>query len=72
MLNICNYYSIRGTLNFVGTPEELTKIIDYLKSKFKIKDPGKQLVDLFTKALSIAILKKLIEYADSMISMLFY
>ena len=42
MLNICNYYSIRGTLNFVGTPEELTKIIDYLKSKFKINDPGKQ------------------------------
>ena len=42
MLNICNYYSICGTLNFVGTLEELTKIVDSLKSKFKMKDPGKQ------------------------------
>ena len=42
MLNICNYYSICGTLNFVGTLEELTKIVDYLKSKFKMKDPGKK------------------------------
>ena len=42
MLNICNYYSIYGTLNFVGTFEELTKIVDYLKSKFEMKDPGKQ------------------------------
>ena len=42
MLNICNYYSICGTLNFVGTPKELTKIVDSLKSKFKMKDPGKQ------------------------------
>ena len=42
MLNICNYYSICGTLNFVGTLEELTKIVDYLKSKFEMKDPGKQ------------------------------
>ena len=29
-------------LNFVGTPEELTRIVDYLKSKFEMKDPGKQ------------------------------
>ena len=42
MLNICNYHSIRGTLNFVGTPKELTKIVDYLKSKFEMKDPRKQ------------------------------
>ena len=39
---ICNYYSICGTLNFVGTPKELTKIVDYLKSKFEMKDHGKQ------------------------------
>ena len=25
-------------LNFVGTPEELTRIVDYLISKFEIKD----------------------------------
>ena len=43
MLNICNYYSICGTLNFVGTPKGLTKIIDYLKSKFEMKDPWKQI-----------------------------
>ena len=42
MLNICNYYSICGTLNFVGTSKELTKIVDYLKSKFEMKNPGKQ------------------------------
>ena len=42
MLNICNYYSICGTLNFVGTFEELTKMVDYLKSKFEMKDLGKQ------------------------------
>ena len=42
MLNICNYYSVYGTLNFVGTFEELTKIVDYLKSKFEMKDLGKQ------------------------------
>ena len=29
-------------LNFVGTLEELTRIVDYLKSKFKMKDHGKQ------------------------------
>ena len=34
ILNFCNYYSICGTLNFFGTPEELTKIVDYLKIKF--------------------------------------
>ena len=42
MLNICNYYSICGILNFVGTFEEFTKIVDYLKSKFEMKDLGKQ------------------------------
>ena len=42
LLNICNYYSLCGTLNFVGTPEELTRMVDYLKSKFEMKDPGKQ------------------------------
>ena len=42
MLNIFNYYSICGTLNFVGTPKELTKIVDYLKNKFEMKDPRKQ------------------------------
>ena len=42
MLNICNYYSICETLNFVGTPEELTKIVDYLKSIFEMKDLVKQ------------------------------
>ena len=42
MLNICNYYSICGTLNFVGTSEELIKIVDYLKSKFEMKDSRKQ------------------------------
>ena len=42
MLNICNYYSICGTLNFFGTPKELTKIVDYVKSKFEMKDPRKQ------------------------------
>ena len=39
---VCNYYNICGTLNFVGTSEKLTKIVDYLKSKFEMKDPGKQ------------------------------
>ena len=29
-------------LNFVGTPKELIRIVDYLKSKFEIKDPRKQ------------------------------
>ena len=43
MLNICNYYSICGTLNFVGKFEELTKVIDYLKSKFEMNNPGKQI-----------------------------
>ena len=42
MLNIFNYYSICGTLNFVGTPKELKKIVDYLKNKFEMKDPRKQ------------------------------
>ena len=28
-------------LNFVGTPEELTRIVDYLKCKFEMKDPEK-------------------------------
>ena len=42
MLNICNYYSICETLNFVGTSEEVTKIVDHLKSKFEMKDHGKQ------------------------------
>ena len=42
MLNICNYYNICGTLNFVGTLEKLTRIVDYLKSKIEMKDPGKQ------------------------------
>ena len=28
-------------LNLVGTPEELTKITDYLKNKFEMKDLGK-------------------------------
>ena len=42
MLNICNYYSICGTLNFVGTSEEVTKIVNHLKSKFEMKDLGKQ------------------------------
>ena len=42
MLNICNYNSICGTLNFVGTLEELIRIVDYLKSKFEMKDCGKQ------------------------------
>ena len=58
MLNICNYYSICGTLNFVGTLEELTKIVDYLKSKFEIKDPGKQncFLDLQIKYFSNEIL----------------
>ena len=31
-----------GILDFVGTFEELTKIVDNLKSKFKMKDPRKQ------------------------------
>ena len=43
MLNIFNYYSICGTLNFVGTSEELTKIVDYLKIKFEMIDLGKQI-----------------------------
>ena len=30
-------------LNFVGTPKELIRIVDYLKSKFEIKDLGKQI-----------------------------
>ena len=34
MLNIFNYYSICGTLNFVGTTEKLRKIVDYWKTKF--------------------------------------
>ena len=42
MLNICNYNSICGTLNFVGTLEELIRIVDYLKSNFEMKDPRKQ------------------------------
>ena len=42
MLNICNYYSICGTLNFVGTPEKLTQIVDHLKSNFEMKDIGKE------------------------------
>ena len=42
MLNICNYYSICETLNFVGTLEELTRIVNYLKSKYEMKDPKKQ------------------------------
>ena len=42
MLNICNCYSICGTLNFVRTPEKLTRIVDYLKSKFEMKDLRKQ------------------------------
>ena len=29
-------------LNFVGTPKELIRIVDYLKIKFEIKDPRKQ------------------------------
>ena len=29
-------------LNFVGTPEELIRIVDYLKSKSEMKDSGKQ------------------------------
>ena len=33
---------VYGTLNFVRTPKELTKIVDYLKSIFEMKDPGKQ------------------------------
>ena len=37
ILNSCNYYSICATLNFVGTFEEFTKIVGYLKSKFEMK-----------------------------------
>ena len=33
---------VYGTLNFVRTPKELTKIVDYLKSIFEMKDHGKQ------------------------------
>ena len=29
-------------IDFVGTPKELTKIVDYLKSKFEMKDLRKQ------------------------------
>ena len=29
-------------LNFVWTPKKLTRIVDYLKCKFKMKDPEKQ------------------------------
>ena len=42
MLNICNYYNTCGTLNFVRTLEKLTKVVDYLKSKFEMKDLGKE------------------------------
>ena len=42
MFNICNYYSICGTLDFVGTLKEITRIVDYLKSKFEMKYLRKQ------------------------------
>ena len=32
----------KWNIEFVGTPEELTRMVDYLKSKFEMKDPGKQ------------------------------
>ena len=58
MLNICNYYNTCGTLNFVRTLEELTKVVDYLKSKFEMKNPRKQFffLDLQIKYFSNEIL----------------
>ena len=51
-------------LNFVGTPEELTRIVDYLKSKFERKYPRKQnfCLDLQIKYFSIEILVYYLTY----------